>query len=351
MVGEITNQNPNGNGNVIAAQAEGNTTANNGNQISCYNCRGLAGLDEIKEVNANCILMDNLQQASTSGTQTDKASVYDSDGSVEVIVVVGLWLFHVVVQLLVHRPPFDCTSRNHTTECNLLYASPFLDEQCLTIVNNSIDVFRKTEKNSMNELIIGFNLFKFLSFINDVSARAKKPYVVPISTGKPTRKANHSVATPHKKTISSKSTIKKSKSYFRMLYEKTSKTWTWWIEKTMFISTVRFGNDQFALIIGYEDLVQGNVMVKRVYYVEGLNLNLFSVGTHGFDLHIIALQESSSPIPICFMAKASSTQEWLWNRRLSHLNFDTINLLSKNVILNDLPKLKSVNVTPSFLQI
>ncbi|GKC15952.1 hypothetical protein Tco_1012734 [Tanacetum coccineum] len=41
-------------------------------------------IDEIKEVNANCILIANLQQASTSGTQTDKAPVYDSDGSVEI---------------------------------------------------------------------------------------------------------------------------------------------------------------------------------------------------------------------------------------------------------------------------
>nr|GFD53316.1 Gag-Pol polyprotein [Tanacetum cinerariifolium] len=32
-----------------------------------------ADLDEIEEVNANCILMANLLQASTSGTQTDKA--------------------------------------------------------------------------------------------------------------------------------------------------------------------------------------------------------------------------------------------------------------------------------------
>nr|GFA69957.1 hypothetical protein [Tanacetum cinerariifolium] len=43
-----------------------------------------ADLDEIKEVNANCILMANLQQASTSGTQTDSAPVYDTDGSAEV---------------------------------------------------------------------------------------------------------------------------------------------------------------------------------------------------------------------------------------------------------------------------
>nr|GEX43306.1 hypothetical protein [Tanacetum cinerariifolium] len=43
-----------------------------------------ADIDEIKEVNLNSILMANLQQASTSGTQTDRAHVYDSDGSAEV---------------------------------------------------------------------------------------------------------------------------------------------------------------------------------------------------------------------------------------------------------------------------
>nr|GFA25507.1 Gag-Pol polyprotein [Tanacetum cinerariifolium] len=42
-----------------------------------------ADIDEIEEVNANCILMANLQQASSSGTQTDSTPVYDSDGSAE----------------------------------------------------------------------------------------------------------------------------------------------------------------------------------------------------------------------------------------------------------------------------
>ncbi|GJX11873.1 hypothetical protein Tco_0201732 [Tanacetum coccineum] len=122
-------RNQNANGTVVAAQAEGNGNGNgnNGNQVRCCNCRGIghfarnnivrprkrdaaylqtqlliaqkeeagiqlqaeefdlmaaAGdLDEIEEVNANCILMANLQQASTSGTQTNKAPVYDSDGS------------------------------------------------------------------------------------------------------------------------------------------------------------------------------------------------------------------------------------------------------------------------------
>ncbi|GKF77397.1 hypothetical protein Tco_0229867, partial [Tanacetum coccineum] len=41
-------------------------------------------LDEIEEVNANYILIANLQQASTSSTQIDSAPIYDSDGSAEV---------------------------------------------------------------------------------------------------------------------------------------------------------------------------------------------------------------------------------------------------------------------------
>nr|GEZ49594.1 integrase, catalytic region, zinc finger, CCHC-type, peptidase aspartic, catalytic [Tanacetum cinerariifolium] len=95
------NHNQIGNGNLVASRAEGNTAGQNGNQIRRYNCRGkeeagiqlqaeeydlmaaAADLDEIKEVNANCILMANLQQASISGPQTDSAPVYDTDGLAE----------------------------------------------------------------------------------------------------------------------------------------------------------------------------------------------------------------------------------------------------------------------------
>nr|GEV90496.1 hypothetical protein [Tanacetum cinerariifolium] len=45
-----------------------------------------------------------------------------------------------------------------------------------------------------------------------------------------------------------------------------------------FLGSIKFGNDQIAAILGNGDLVQGAVMIKRVYYVEGLNHNLFSVG-------------------------------------------------------------------------
>ncbi|GJV21721.1 retrovirus-related pol polyprotein from transposon TNT 1-94 [Tanacetum coccineum] len=280
-------------------------------------------------------------------------------------------------------------------------------------------------------------------YLKDVNARTKKPNVVPISASKPKRKANKSVATPHKKTVASDTTIQKSKSYYKELYENTNQEWKWWIAKRCpsgytwtqkplrtkkiwmpkirkddestsisptidivsritnivqlilfivdsgctkhmtgnlkllcnfvekFLGTVRFGNDQFAPILGYGDLIQGNVTIKRVYYVEGLNHNLFSVGqfcdadlevafrkstcfvrdlqgndlltgNRGSDLYTISLQETTSSTPICFMAKASPTQAWLWHRRLSHLNFDYITLLSKKDVVTGLPKLTYV---------
>ncbi|GJU38779.1 hypothetical protein Tco_1191736 [Tanacetum coccineum] len=45
-----------------------------------------------------------------------------------------------------------------------------------------------------------------------------------------------------------------------------------------FLGTMKFRNDQIASILGYGDLVQGNITIKRVYYVQGLNHNLFSIG-------------------------------------------------------------------------
>ncbi|GKF45144.1 retrovirus-related pol polyprotein from transposon TNT 1-94 [Tanacetum coccineum] len=139
-----------------------------------------------------------------------------------------------------------------------------------------------------------------------------------------------------------------------------------------FLRTVKFGNDQIAPILSYGDLVQGTITIKRIYYVEGLNHNLFSVGqfcdadldvafrkstcryirdlkgndlltgSRGTDLYSISLQDSTSPNPICLMAKATLSQAWLWHRRLSHLNFDTINFLLKNNIVNGLLKLKFI---------
>nr|GEU39996.1 copia protein [Tanacetum cinerariifolium] len=45
-----------------------------------------------------------------------------------------------------------------------------------------------------------------------------------------------------------------------------------------FLGTVRFGNNDFAMIAGYGDVVIGSMTIKKVYYVEGLGHTLFSVG-------------------------------------------------------------------------
>nr|GEZ87267.1 hypothetical protein [Tanacetum cinerariifolium] len=95
----------NGTGTVVAARAEGTGIENQARDVTYlqtqllifqkeeaviqlqteeFDFMAAAGdLDEIEKVNANCILMANLQQASTSGTQHDKAPVYDTDGSTE----------------------------------------------------------------------------------------------------------------------------------------------------------------------------------------------------------------------------------------------------------------------------
>ncbi|GKE49913.1 retrovirus-related pol polyprotein from transposon TNT 1-94, partial [Tanacetum coccineum] len=67
-----------------------------------------------------------------------------------------------------------------------------------------------------------------------------------------------------------------------------------------FLGTVRFGNDDIAKIMGYEDYKMGNVTISR----------------------------------------ASKTKSWLWHRRLSHLNFDYITSLAKHGLVQGLPKLK-----------
>nr|GFB19227.1 hypothetical protein [Tanacetum cinerariifolium] len=80
--------------------------------------------------------------------------------------------------------------------------------------------------------------------------------------------------------------------------------------------TVHFKNDHAAAILGFGDLQWGNILITRVYFVEGLGHNLFSVR-----------QFCDSDLE-------------LWHQRLSHLNFGTINDLARNNLVSGLPKFK-----------
>nr|GEZ82938.1 integrase, catalytic region, zinc finger, CCHC-type, peptidase aspartic, catalytic [Tanacetum cinerariifolium] len=107
-----------------------------------------------------------------------------------------------------------------------------------------------------------------------------------------------------------------------------------WVPK--FLGTVRFGNNDFSMIAGYVDVVNGSMTIKKVYYVEGLGRNLFSVGKfydkgievafrkstcfvrnengvyfltgdRSSNLYTIALNEVASTSSACLLAKASSS--------------------------------------------
>ncbi|GKA01250.1 hypothetical protein Tco_0673915 [Tanacetum coccineum] len=72
-----------------------------------------------------------------------------------------------------------------------------------------------------------------------------------------------------------------------------------------FLGTVHFGNDQFAPILGYGDL---KFAFRKSYcFAKNLQGNDLLTGIRGSDLYTISLQETTSPTPICFMAKASPT--------------------------------------------
>ncbi|GJZ14603.1 integrase, catalytic region, zinc finger, CCHC-type containing protein [Tanacetum coccineum] len=97
-----------------------------------------------------------------------------------------------------------------------------------------------------------------------------------------------------------------------------------------FLGTVKFGNDHVAKILGYGDYQIGNVTISRVYYMEGLGHNLFSVRQFCKNLYTLSLGDMMASFPICLLSKASKTKSWLWHRRLSHLNFGAINHLARH---------------------
>ncbi|GJW38845.1 hypothetical protein Tco_0064690 [Tanacetum coccineum] len=109
-----------------------------------------------------------------------------------------------------------------------------------------------------------------------------------------------------------------------------------------FHGTVKFGNDQIAKIMGYGDYQIGNVTISRVYYVEGLGYNLFSVGqlcdsnlevafrkhtcfvrnlkgvdlltgSRGTNLYTFSIGDMMKSSSICLLTKAAKTKSWLWH--------------------------------------
>ncbi|GJS88932.1 retrovirus-related pol polyprotein from transposon TNT 1-94 [Tanacetum coccineum] len=162
--------------------------------------------------------------------------------------------------------------------------------------------------------------------------------------------------------------------FWRTMSKRMLKAYDWQLQLLRnfvkkFMGIVRFGNDHFAAITGYGDYVQVNLIICHVYYVEGLGHNLFSVGqfcdgdlevafrsntcyvrnlegddlltgSRDSNLYTISISKMAATSPVCLMSRATSTKSWLWHRRSSYFNFDTINQLTSYDLVNGLLKFK-----------
>nr|GEV22328.1 retrovirus-related Pol polyprotein from transposon TNT 1-94 [Tanacetum cinerariifolium] len=194
----------------------------------------------------------------------------------------------------------------------------------------------KAQLQDKNIAIIDSDHFACVTkMLNDVNSRTKKPNVVPISTRKPKGHANKSVATSHKKKVASKSTTQKTKSYYRMLlYNSSYSLLTLWVHEAH--------DPNLKFSCNFVEKFLGFIMSKASSTISSQLGNDLLTDNRGSDLYTISFQESTSSTPLCLMAKASPTQAWLWHQRLSHLNFDYINLLSKKDVVIGLPKLQYI---------
>ena len=133
---------------------------------------------------------------------------------------------------------------------------------------------------------------------------------------------------------------------------------------------VTFGDNNKGLTQGYGSLLAGNVIIENVSVVQGLQHNLLSIsqlcdkgyevlfekekcqilhwknglpalqGVRKGNLFVVDLLSGCKDEVNWFYAKASSGDSWLWHKRLSHLNFKTMNSQAKRELVRGLPQME-----------
>ncbi|GKE53982.1 retrovirus-related pol polyprotein from transposon TNT 1-94 [Tanacetum coccineum] len=104
-----------------------------------------------------------------------------------------------------------------------------------------------------------------------------------------------------------------------------------------FLGTVRFGNDHITKIMGYGDYQRGNIIISRVYYVQGLRHNLFSVGQFcDLDLEVAFRKHT------CFIRDLEGVDLLKGSRgsNLYMLSLEILLLFSPICLVRGLPNLK-----------
>ncbi|GJU75235.1 retrovirus-related pol polyprotein from transposon TNT 1-94, partial [Tanacetum coccineum] len=221
-----------------------------------------------------------------------------------------------------------------TTFSDSLAKTDFSKSKSVTTNNVSNDFLKPVTAQ-----ILPQNVMIILKNTNVIaSGMTTMPMAMPISTREHKQTVNQSVATPLKRTVASESTNQKPRHTTRKLYEHL-------VEIILFIVDSGCSKHMTGTLKLLSNFVEKFLDLKVAFrkstcYIRDLIGNDLLTGSRDTYLYSITLQDTSTPNPIFLMAKASSSQAWLWHRHLSHLNFDTINLISKYDIVTGLPKLK-----------
>ncbi|KAI3523650.1 hypothetical protein L1887_01930 [Cichorium endivia] len=134
---------------------------------------------------------------------------------------------------------------------------------------------------------------------------------------------------------------------------------------------VTYGDNSHGQTKGYGTIRCKSVQFSNVSYVKGLKHNLISISQlcdADYDVcfnkregniinadkevvlsakrceHIYILDMFSADLSLkrCFFSRAQSHINWLWHKRLSHLNFKNISKISKNQLARGIPKMNFV---------
>ncbi|GJS27738.1 retrovirus-related pol polyprotein from transposon TNT 1-94 [Tanacetum coccineum] len=371
------NRNQNGTRNVVAARAE-------------------ADIDEIEEVNGNCILMANLQQASTSSTQTDKAPIYDSDGSAEVNCDNGYNnddignMFTQEDQYYELREPIPESHLVQQNDSDVITAAPSVEQSGGIVEQHSATVeeihayYQSLYKNLAVEVkkvnMVNRNMKVTNAELTTELARCKnqekcfeisqekynklercyqksvyqeqcltkKINALHLGSAKQTTTLNEEITNLNTQLSNEKSTIsflqeerKKLKSYFKKREDEL-------LDKQILLENKIKGLENIRNRLGHNLFSVGQfcdsdleVAFKRnTCFIRNLEGVYLLKGNQTSNLYTINLHDMAFASRIFLMARATSTKSRLWHQRLSYLNFDTINDLAKNDLVSGLLKFK-----------
>ncbi|KAK1369383.1 hypothetical protein POM88_035475 [Heracleum sosnowskyi] len=110
--------------------------------------------------------------------------------------------------------------------------------------------------------------------------------------------------------------------------------------------SITFGYDSKGFTKGYGLISKDNVIIDQVTLVDGLKHNLLSIsqlcdkGYRKGNVYITDFNSTSSDSITCLLSKASKDESWLWHKRLSHLNFKSMNDLVRRDLVSGLPQLE-----------